>query len=619
VKRLTARSARDLFPGGVFYLAIVILFISLGLVILLHRVWDYDFWWHIATGRYIVTTGHIPHTDPFSFTSQLPENSNLYPFREKFILTQYWLADVLMYLLYHAFGPAGMAALRATLLLGALFIAYKSLKDKGTMPYITFPFIFLAAFSLYRFFGDRPVLFTISLSVACFVMIDDYVRKRSRMFYFLPLLMLVWANLHGGFILGDTIILIFMVIEGAKLVVGRSGFSEKEKVIFFCLLFLSVGASAINPNGFFALLVAFSNEYSPFYVGIQEYSSPFFLYSMKFSPPDYAYLAALFLFPVILILRNRKFNPAHLVLLAALAVESVTAVRFTVYYSMIASLILATELDLWMKEHRERFVIKQAHLNIALSIIMVVSSGLYLWGIADFLGLQHASSFRIRESPWTVPKQAADFIQENHIRGNILNDMGTGGYLEWRLYPQIRTFIDTRALNYTVMREYSWIATARESVHQEHLPPGKIPLWKRLIDHYKINLIVFSPLDYFGNLIPLIPKLLEDKEWVPVSMGIPAIVFAKDVPENRHIIEKFRKTDEQVYNMIIIRAGLSSEMYNKNPHYVEALGDVFVKMGRRDDAITAYGYALKRMPGDPGVKAKLEKLTEEKSRHKNGH
>lgn len=607
MKGLRDLSTRDLFPGGFFYLSIVILFVSFGFILLSQAIWDYDFWWHISTGKYIVATGSIPTTDPFSFTSQLPENSNLYPVRERFIMTQYWLAQVIFYLLYSNFGPAGIGFMRAILLLGTVYVIYRALRDRGVISYITYLSIFLAFISLLRSLGERPVLFTISFSVLCFVMIDDYVRKRSRTFYFLPLLMPVWANLHGGFILGDAVILVFMVIEGMKLIFGKSGFSEREKVIFFFVLFLSIGTSGINPNGFFGFMIAFSKEYGPFYVGIQEYQSPFQLYKMKLVPIDYGYLTALFLFPIILILRNRKFNPTHLVLLTFLAAASVSAGRFTVYYGIISSLVLGNELNLWLKEHHAKFVIKQDHLNMVFSIIMLGSSVMY------FVGMAKLQSLKIRESMWTVPHGAANFIVKNHIKGNMFNDMGTGGYLAWRLYPEVKTFIDTRALNYTVMKEYSWIATTTESIYHATLPPGKTPLWKRLIEHYRINLIVFSPLDIYGNMLPLVPKLLDDGNWVPVFADINTIVFVKNVQGNEQVIAKFRKKANEVYNLMIIKASFFAQSNKGNPLVMEGLGDIFQRMGNAEDAIKAYKYSLKRNPDNPKIKEKLDKLLDEKA------
>jgi hypothetical protein len=611
LKRLANLSTRDLFPGGFFYLAIICLFLSLGFIILSNSVWDYDFWWHIATGRYIVENGHIPDSDPFSFTSILPENSNLYPDRERFILSQYWLAQIISYFLYSRLGPMGIGALRAILLLGALYAMFRALSSRGAFPYINFLALFLAACNLLRFFGDRPVLYTISFSVISFVMVDDYVRERSRAFYLLPVLLLVWANLHGGFIMGAAIILIFALAEAIKLLFQKSGFSTREKIIFFSVIFIALGASGINPNGFFGFQIAFSDEFAPFYSGIQEYESPFYVYKMKFSSPDYGFITALFLLPVVLILRNKKFNRTHLILLLCLAAGSVSAGRYTVYYGLISSLVLGNELSLWLKEHEAKILIRQVHLNAVFSIVMLASSLLYLSAKSNLY------AFKMKESGWTVPKAAADFLQENHIKGNMLNDMGSGGYLAWRLYPEVKTFIDTRALNYTVMKEYSWLMKTTESVRNASLPAGRLPLWKRLLENYNIKVIVFSPVDIYGNVLPLVFKLLDDDSWVPVSAQVMAVVFVKNTPENRQIIEKFKLTNDQVYNMMILRISLPAQLYRQNPYLLESLGDIFIKMGRREDAIKAYEYSLKRLPNNPRVEEKLNRIKRENDEVKN--
>ena len=56
------------------YALISLFFVVCFLTFLKVDLWDYDFWWHIATGRYIVETGSLPDKDPFSYTSTLEEN-----------------------------------------------------------------------------------------------------------------------------------------------------------------------------------------------------------------------------------------------------------------------------------------------------------------------------------------------------------------------------------------------------------------------------------------------------------------------------------------------------------------------------------------------------------------
>src|SRR4030066_1541 len=96
----------------IIFLSFFILFSTFLYLYLSVDLWDYDFWWHIATGRYIVTEGHLPGKDPFSFTSTMEENRNLFPERENFLLKQYWLAQGLFYIVFDYIGPTGIIFFR---------------------------------------------------------------------------------------------------------------------------------------------------------------------------------------------------------------------------------------------------------------------------------------------------------------------------------------------------------------------------------------------------------------------------------------------------------------------------------------------------------------------------
>jgi predicted Zn-dependent protease len=118
-------------------------------------------------------------------------------------------------------------------------------------------------------------------------------------------------------------------------------------------------------------------------------------------------------------------------------------------------------------------------------------------------------------------------------------------------------------------------------------------------------------VDIYGNVLPLVFKLLDDDNWVPVSAQVMAVVFVKNTPENSQIIEKFKLTNDQVYNMMILRISLPAQLYRQNPYLPESLGDIFIKMGRREDAIKAYEYSLKRLPDNPRVEEKLNSIKKE--------
>ncbi|MEN6401509.1 MAG: hypothetical protein ABFD94_06145, partial [Armatimonadia bacterium] len=60
-----------------------------------HPIRPHDFWWHLAAGKQIVTTGHIPTTDSYSYTAP----GAPYPSYQV-----YWLAEAMLYLAYAAGG-----------------------------------------------------------------------------------------------------------------------------------------------------------------------------------------------------------------------------------------------------------------------------------------------------------------------------------------------------------------------------------------------------------------------------------------------------------------------------------------------------------------------------------
>ena len=159
-------------------IAIIILIASFHITLLSWPLWDYDFWWHIATGRYIVETGTIPAHDPFSYTSALTENKNIFPVWENFILKQYWLSQVIFYLIYDYAGAKGIIIMRTALLLSTLILVFWKLQKYSVSFPVSFIFSFLLFMALSRSTGERPVLFTIFFTALTFFILDDFKLKR---------------------------------------------------------------------------------------------------------------------------------------------------------------------------------------------------------------------------------------------------------------------------------------------------------------------------------------------------------------------------------------------------------------------------------------------------------
>src|SRR5579863_133522 len=146
------------------WLHICLIVLALGYAFLagLHTVSDLDLGWQLASGRYLVEHHQIPRVDLFSYTAQGKEW--IYP----------PFSGAIFYLLYLAGGYSALSWLNA-------------FACAATVAFRTIP---------------RAELFTTVLFAAVLVMIWRNYRGKSARLWILPIIFLLWANLHLGFISG---------------------------------------------------------------------------------------------------------------------------------------------------------------------------------------------------------------------------------------------------------------------------------------------------------------------------------------------------------------------------------------------------------------------------------
>jgi tetratricopeptide (TPR) repeat protein len=591
-------------------LAIIALFASFAYSILDMPLWDYDFWWHIATGRYIVETGSLPEKDIFSYTSILEENKNPFPQWENLILKQYWLSQVIFYVVYDYTGAKGIIILRTTLLIATLLLVFWKLQKNSVSFHISFVFLFILFMALNKSTGERPVLFTIFFTALTFFILDDFKLKKGNKIFLLIPLMLLWANMHGGFIIGIIVIVVFMFGEGLNIILKKGDYTKNEIHIFYAAAITAIAVSFINPAGWDAVHVAMniSAKYKPIHTNIQEYESPFVIYRQKVYPIQYEYIALVLLSIIIVTLRNRKIVLTHAILLLGTLTMSFSALRFIIYYMVIATMILGKETEiLFANLIKRRFSEKNYNRILAVFAVAVLFSViLYIAGVQRFERLK----FHIA-SGYSIPEKAVDFIDKNKLSGNMFNDYAYGGYISWKLYPYHKTFIDTRSLNIITRIEYGWIIQATEYAKEVNPSKSSTPLWERLLNHYKINFILIPLLDLYSNVNPIVLKLAESDKWIPVYCDPISIIFMRDAKQNTEVIKQYKLSKEVVYNVIVYQSVSRALNTEVNPRALMSLGEIFYKMGRLEDALKAYKYALKRMPDSPIIQEKIDQIESE--------
>jgi hypothetical protein len=585
---------------------IIILFAAFALKYLSVPLWDYDFWWHIATGKYIVTSGVLPANDPFSFTTILAENKNPFPEWENFVLKQYWFGQVILFSIFDYFGAQGIVVFRSLMLLTTLAVVYLILKRWSVSLPVSFIFIFTIFTASLKNTGERPVLFTILFTALTFFLLEDFSKNKKKHILLLAPLMLLWSNVHGGYIIGVMVIIAFMAGEGIDIFLKKTAYTKKEIYLLYSALSLSILVSCINPTGWQAILIAANIpfKYKAIHDNIQEYFSPFYLYKHKIYPVDYEYIFLVLLFPVIVLLRNKKMRLSHLMILTVFFLMSLSAKRMVIYYAILGSLIMARETDLLITGLRVRHLPEVRYKKLATVLVVACFASAVFY----FSGNMYKTGFMVSNSI-SAPVGAADFIEDNKLSGNMFNDFAYGGYFAWRFYPGQKTFIDTRGLNINVRQEYGWIRSAEEiDMSDDNDVITRRQLWELLLNHYKINFVLLTVVNPFYQMHPLILKLAESDQWVPVYSDNRDVIFVRDDIGNKQIIEKYRLSAEAVYNTIIYQSARNALRNKTNPISLVSLGDMFYKMKRLEEARKAYAYALSRIPESPVIKQKIKQV-----------
>src|SRR5262245_31187729 len=168
-----------------------------------------DFWWHLKMGQVIATTKSIPRVDLFSFTAAGR------PF-----IAQNWLAELIFYGTYRIGGLALLVFLNAMVALAGFALVYQlCLKATDNVRIAAF-FGFLAAAGNYTF--SRPQAFSFLMFSAFSFILCQYRESRCGYIWCLPVLTLFWVNLHGAFVLGLGLILLYICTESCRRLVDPS-------------------------------------------------------------------------------------------------------------------------------------------------------------------------------------------------------------------------------------------------------------------------------------------------------------------------------------------------------------------------------------------------------------
>jgi hypothetical protein len=533
---------------------------------------DPDFWWHLKTGEVMYHEGKLLDSDPFALQLTDTETS-----REKIILRGYWLWQITAYGLYRLFGFNGTFLLNLLTVTGIAAALIHQMRNYRISPYLGAPLL-TAGFYLFQIYPlERPHVVSFLFAIILVGMLLE-VQKGSGLGFRLPLLMCLWANSHGGFVIGLIILLSF--ICGAAI-----DYRHDKARLRSLLLWSAVGmcASLVNPNGYLTIRELFDFYGHNLMSTINEYSSTWVMFNEMTKIVAILWgLVALYLIGICVL--RKIFWPEFLIALA-LAYLSVMHIRNIAFFS----LAMLPSLGRVWQEASESFKPKLPACIKPVSMLATIA--LLLWLAKINLDSWHPGI----KNRQMYPDTAIEFILSNDFQGNIFNDYSYGGYLLWRLAPKVRVLIDSRGINSKVYEDYLKISAA--SFDRAHNRPE----YSDLLNAYKIDYVVHSICDGFGNVQPLMKALLHQTEWVPVYLDSQVYILARNTDNNRHLITKFEiNRDHFKYRLL--------EVFNflcrSNPQqvgYRVALTGMLIYMNRYEEAKRELAIIEQISPNDPSL------------------
>jgi hypothetical protein len=411
------------------YKFILIPFLTAGLYLLFVALFsnnqaDFDLWGYLAFGRVFWEEGYFPFQDVFSYTP----TKAIWVYHE-------WLTGVFFYFIYKVSGAAGLQFLRYIVILLTLTLIYLTAEKRGGKP--VWRIMALIPALLLISFGYVPVraqIFTY-LFFALTLNILECVRKDQKwklLWWLLPT-QILWCNVHGGFLAGLGLIILYGL--GERL-------SRRKALPFFKFGAMAALVTVLNPYGirYWAYTIQAVSMPRP---DIDEWVSVLGAFQKGiYGVPVYIFIVMSLLGSFLYLLRHRK-DYTDLLVVAVTIFLGFQHVRHNVFFGLVfvsyLPLLLTEYWVIWQK--RKIFF---AFGNWFPQTIMGVLLCSVYWFANPSLVVQVSPSFALITPSPQFPAGAYKWITRHHFQGNILPQFEWGEFLIWYFYPSCRVAMDGR-------------------------------------------------------------------------------------------------------------------------------------------------------------------------------
>ena len=477
------------------FIALVVLLV----VFSLRLINNADIGFHLKGGQWILENFKFPGNDVFTYTVNTHE-----------YIDMQWLYQVLIFSVQSIFGYAGLTILNVLFILTTFYLLYRVMQFRE----VPLPLIIITLFTILLVvqirFSYRPELISwIGIMLTLFIMEVYYFTKKKNL-YLLPIITLVWVNMHGLFMIGLFMMACYIL----------SIWIKDKKLDLYLLKWFGIAILATLVNPYFIkgatypfYLLTRLDESNIFAQTIFELRSPIGVgfSNLLFELRIYYWTAALSLAFFLLTYRKRKIH--EFIILVAFFYTSYAAVRNVPIFMFYAGFILSLCLkDIFATEFAKKITSKLEVINDALAYSLAIAFILVSARVVTgnyYLGYGSGANFGIGLNEKSFPVGALEHLKKNNLNGRILNDIGYGGWLEWQ-YPN-QVFIDGR------------LEVIKEDLYKEYLAALNNNKLADLIAKYNPQLVIFN----HGVSYSWIPQMRDMPGWKIVYLDDNTAVYGK--------------------------------------------------------------------------------------------
>jgi hypothetical protein len=473
--------------------------------------------WHIRNGQLMLQTHSITRADPFSASMS---GQPWYAWE--------WLYDILIAAIHHGFGLNGVVFFSAAIMAAAFVLVFHlAMRRGGSLPITLFLVVLSLGASAVHFLA-RPHVLSWLFTVISFELLDSAVyapeaAKRRRLFV-LPALMLLWVNLHGGFLFSFA--LLGAYIAGGGIQYFTCG-ERREEIRGWLkplglVSMLSLLASFVNPYGYKLHLHIYRYLSDRFLMNhVTEFQSP------NFHGVAQQCFAVTLLVTIMALASARRVHqlPRLLVVLLA-AYSGLYAARNLPVSSLLLTLIVAPLLSeavskggenvaiaAWLRAFLSRLQsfgvrVEKLELHFRGHIWLVLAIVLGWWACMHGGRLGSTQLINAYFDEKRFPVEAADVIAQRDIREPIFCPDFWGGYLIYRFYPQTKVLVDDRHDLYgdQFFKDYLKVVFVQ-------------PEWSQVLDERHVDWVLVEKNSSLGTILDQTPG------WTLIHQDGTAVLF----------------------------------------------------------------------------------------------